>query len=150
MVSVDSSEIPNIFSRLTCENPPSDKSFHIIDQFKRWEEKIKLRWLWNSVYIINYQYDSEFDYKRRRNETEYEDEHVHYSFYQGGPRIKPESYSGTKNWEEYQSHMWDHRRKVLFLTAWFTASVSCAFVSRYRYDILANSFPSAVFLSSEL
>ena len=28
------------------------KSFHIIGQSKRREEKIKLRWLWNSVYFI--------------------------------------------------------------------------------------------------
>ena len=77
------------------------------------------------TYIINDHYDFEFGYKRRRNETEYEVEHVPYSFYQGGPRIKPESYSGTEDWEEYQSHfedcadlsMWDNRSKVLFLTA---------------------------------
>ena len=28
------------------------KIFHIIDQFKRRNEKIKLRWLWNSVYFV--------------------------------------------------------------------------------------------------
>ena len=32
------------------------KSFHIIDQFKRRAEKIKLHWLWNSVYYQSGQY----------------------------------------------------------------------------------------------
>ena len=59
----------------------------------------------HETYIINDHYDFEFDYKRRRNETEYEVEHVPYSFYQGGPRMKPESCCGTEDWEEYQSHL---------------------------------------------
>lgn len=57
----------------------------------------------------------------------FEDEQVYYSSrcQAGVPRIKPESYTGNEDWEEYQSHFedcaelsrWDHRSKVLFLAA---------------------------------
>ena len=75
---------------------------------------------------INDPYESVPDYEQRRHWTEFGDEHVHYqSPCQIGPRIKPESYSGNEDWEEYQSHFedcaelsrWDHRSKVLFLAA---------------------------------
>ena len=75
---------------------------------------------------INDPYESVSDYEQRRPWTEFGDEHVHYqSPCQSGPRIKPESYSGNEDWEEYQSHFedcaelsrWDHRSKVLFLAA---------------------------------
>ena len=68
-------------------------------------------------------YESVSDYEQRRPWTEFDDEHVHYtSSCQSGPRIKPESFSGNEDWEEYQSHFedcaelsrWDHRSKVLF------------------------------------
>ena len=75
---------------------------------------------------INDPYESVSDYEQRRPCTEFGDEHVHYqSPCQSGPRIKPESYSGNEDWEEYQSHFkdcaelsrWDHRTKVLFIAA---------------------------------
>ena len=91
---------------------------------------------------INDPYDSEFDYERKRNGTEYEDEHVHYSSCQGGPRIKPESYSGTEDWEEYQSHFedcaelsrWDHRSKVLFLAASLKGQARTYYMSLDAHD----------------
>lgn len=72
-------------------------------------------------------YDSSSDLERSRpGILDFPEEQVYNTTcYLGGPKIRPEPYTGSENWEEYQSHFedcaelskWDNRSKVLFLAA---------------------------------
>ena len=97
-------------------------------------------------------YESVSDYEQRRPWTEFDDEHVHYtSSCQSGPRIKPESFSGNEDWEEYQSHFedcaelsrWDHRSKILFLAASLKGQARTYYMSLEAHD--KRSYSALVF-----
>ena len=86
----------------------------------------------------NNPYDTQSDYKQCRPRMEFEDEYVHYPpSYQSEPRIKPDPYTGSEDWEEYQSYFedcaelsrWDSRSKVLFLAASFKGQARTYYMS---------------------
>ena len=88
-----------------------------------WESRISRTPHWPDPYDIDH-YTAQ-DYEHRRPRVDFEGNQIRQPHYQGVPRIKPETYTGTEDWEEYRSHFedcaelsgWDHRSKVLFLTA---------------------------------
>ena len=86
----------------------------------------------------NNPYDTQSDYKQCRPRMEFEDKYVHYPpSYQSEPRIKPDPYTGSEDWEEYQSYFedcaelsrWDPRSKALFLAASFKGQARTYYMS---------------------
>ena len=87
--------------------------------------------------------DNPSDDQQCRPRMEFEDERVSYpSYYQSGPRIKPNPYTGNEDWEEYQSYFedcaelsrWDPHSKVLFLAASFKGQARTYYMGLDTYD----------------
>ena len=101
---------------------------------------------WPGLYPEPYDnnpYDTQSDYKQCRSRMDFEDERISYpSYYQSGPRIKPDPYTGNEDWEEYQSYFedcaelsrWDPHSKVLFLAASFKGQARTYYMSLDAYD----------------
>ena len=101
---------------------------------------------WPGLYPEPYDnnpYETQSDYKQCRSRMDFEDERISYpSYYQSGPRIKPDPYTGNEDLEEYQSYFedcaelsrWDPHSKVLFLAASFKGQARTYYMSLDAYD----------------